>query len=123
MSNPLHKALQEIAVLLEQNAELKRDADLTRINIAAQMGLDPITVFTEDFAPGKGRLTLVCYGQAWCCQWNAMSDRAMRQFIIDCDPEYISGGLLQYRTHNKKDKAYLLRIVTAVRNHMKESNG
>src|SRR5690606_8657631 len=45
------------------------------LRIPAQPGLDPIVVYFEDYAPGRGRITVACYGDAWTAAWGAMGDR------------------------------------------------
>ncbi|ENA1584359.1 hypothetical protein ABFW48_003508, partial [Salmonella enterica] len=34
--------------------------------------LDPVRVMIENYEPGKGRVTITCYGKAWTAAWFAM---------------------------------------------------
>lgn len=68
------------------------------INIPAQKGLDPITVFLKDYEPGRGEITITCYGDAfggsWTNFWGAMGkDRGIREFFLSCDNGYLLSKL------------------------------
>ena len=53
-------------------------------------GLDPITVFLEDFAPGQGQITIVCWGEAWTHYWGAMGEKNdLMKFVSKCDNGYL----------------------------------
>lgn len=54
---------------------------------------DPVTVHLENYAPGKGGITIECYGKAWSSKWPAMSGRRIEQFFVDCDEHYLAGNL------------------------------
>ncbi|CAM2804365.1 hypothetical protein [Vibrio diazotrophicus] len=56
-------------------------------------GMDPITVHLENYAPGKGGITIECYGEVWSSKWPAMSGRRIEQFFVDCDEHYLAGKL------------------------------
>jgi len=55
--------------------------------------LDLITVFLEDFEPGKGKITIVCFGKAWTAYWGGMSGETVAEFFCSCDTSYLSGCL------------------------------
>ncbi len=80
--------------------------------------LDRIKVVTEDFAPGKGQITIICYGRAWTSYWGGMGDGDVTQFVISMDAEYIAENLLRgmqepLKRYVKNETAYLVRIVKA----------
>lgn len=78
--------------------------------------LDPIVSVWLNDGGGKGRVILQCYGDAWTAYWGAMGLRTLEEFFIYCDVEYLTA---RFRP-KKKDDAYLKRIVTAVRESMKQ---
>ena len=91
--------------------------------------LDPIAVYMNDIAPGRGELTVTCYGLAWTCYWGGMGeDRTVRQFVAGTGPDYIAGCLIcgrdqfsaNQRTH-KREVEYLTRIAEAVINAAKDA--
>jgi hypothetical protein len=55
--------------------------------------LDPISVFLEDFEPGKGKITIECYGKSWSSYWGGMGSRTISQFFCSCDNSYLSSNL------------------------------
>lgn len=70
---------------------MKVEAALTkRLVISEVPNLDPITVYMEDYEPGKGKITVECYGQSWSAYWGGMSGRTVGEFFCSCDEGYIS---------------------------------
>jgi len=79
--------------------------------------LDPITVFLQDLGPGRGRITVECYGSAWSAYFGAMgSATGIQGFVRDAGEDYLVNKFhaptLKAR---KRDEAYLKRILTAVK--------
>ena len=56
-------------------------------------GLDPITVFLEDFEPRKGKITIECYGKSCSAYWGGMGGRTIAEFFASCDNDYLAGNL------------------------------
>lgn len=65
----------------------------TKLYIVGVSNLDPITVFLEDLEPGKGKITITCFGESWTAQWGAMREgltvaqfasRQSLDYIISC---------------------------------------
>ncbi|MBJ2139861.1 hypothetical protein JC796_03885 [Delftia acidovorans] len=54
---------------------------------------DPIRVTLDDIEPGRGRITVECYGRAWASYWGAMGDQGIAQFFASCDNHYLIGNL------------------------------
>lgn len=86
------------------------------IRIPARNNLDPISVFVQDQAWGRGRIVVTCYGNAWQGFWGAMGDRSVMQFVAQCDPDYVAGSLLQGRQTRiaKHERDYTTRIAAEV---------
>lgn len=57
--------------------------------------LDPVTIYLENFEPGRGRITITCFRKSW----SAMSGRTVEQFFVSCDDEYLAGNLSTCRSH------------------------
>lgn len=85
--------------------------------IPASNGLDEIHGFWMDVAPGKGYVTIICYGQAWTSYFGGMGDRTIREFFAECDTGYMvtKMGITPHLKQRKCDHAYLGRIIDAVR--------
>lgn len=88
-------------------------ADVLRIDQPGHR-LDPIIVYFEDMAPGRGRITIACYGDAWTGAWGAMGKRTVRQFVAGVDPGYLSGSLLELRKASNSFRGYTERVAAAV---------
>lgn len=56
-------------------------------------GLDPITVFLEDYEPRKGKITINCYDKSWNSFWGGMGDRTIAEFFVSCDNHYLAKNL------------------------------
>ncbi|MGV2703469.1 UNVERIFIED_CONTAM: hypothetical protein MT382_08670 [Aeromonas salmonicida] len=61
--------------------------------------LDPVTIYLENFEPGRGRITITCFRKSWSASWSAMSGRTVEQFFVSCDDEYLAGNLSSCRSH------------------------
>ncbi|SEG21677.1 hypothetical protein [Marinobacterium lutimaris] len=55
--------------------------------------LDPISVIIENHEPGKGKIIIECYGDAWSSYWGAMSGQSIEQFFLRCDEHYLANKL------------------------------
>lgn len=82
--------------------------------------LDPIRVFIQDLAPGRGRIVIECFGESWSAFWPAMGkDATVAAFFIISPTDYLVDNLLRHqgavavRTFRKRD--YLTRIIEAVK--------
>lgn len=86
------------------------------IRIPARNKLDPISVFVQDQAWGRGRIVVTCYGNAWQGFWGAMGDRTVMQFVAQCDADYVAGNMISGRQTRmtKAERAYTQRIATEV---------
>lgn len=72
------------------------EATVRQIKLTDIMGshsLDPIDIIVEDFEPGKGRITIRCWGSAWTSFWGAMGRFSTEEFFLSCDEHYLAGCL------------------------------
>jgi len=78
--------------------------------------LDPIRVITENLSPGQGRIIIVCYDASWVGYWGAMGDTTIEEFFVSCDSGYLAKnlGCASSLRKLKSDSAYLIRIIIAV---------
>lgn len=102
---------------------------LTVINIprqrydaaAGKLDLDPVTAFLEDFEPGRGQLTLVCWGRAWTHFWGAMGNGAtVAEFCSKASTGYIAGKLMlpydvMLKRAEPREERWLTQIVEALK--------
>lgn len=63
----------------------------TKLLISEVVNLDPITVFLEDYEPGKGKITVSCWGKSWTAYWGGMSGDDVATFFCRVDTHYIIG--------------------------------
>ncbi len=70
--------------------ELKK---VDTLRITEVRGLDPITVMLENFEPGKGKITIECFGESWSASWGAMSGDTVQQFVCRTDDHYLAKNL------------------------------
>jgi hypothetical protein len=92
---------------------------------AGRMELDPVTAFLEDFEPGRGQLTLVCWGRSWTHFWGAMGDGAtLREFLISASTGYIVHKLMLprdvlLRRAEQREERWLSQIVEALKEQLR----
>ena len=67
-------------------------SSVTKLVITGATNLDPITVFLEDLAPCKGKITVSCWGKCWTAYWGGMWDGlSIGQFFCELNTSYIIG--------------------------------
>jgi hypothetical protein len=67
-------------------------ATVTKLVITGAPSLDPITVFLEDLAPCKGKITVSCYDKSWHAYWGGMWEGLnIGQFFCELNTAYIIG--------------------------------
>lgn len=65
---------------------------VTKLVITGAPNLDTITVFLEDLAPCKGKITVSCWGKSWTAYWGGMWDGlSIAQFFCKLNTGYIIG--------------------------------
>lgn len=86
--------------------------------------LDAITVITEAWRPGAGRITLVCYGRAWTGSWGAMGDNTVLEFVAAANADYVADNMewgqpILMKQYRAREREYLLRIIRAVQEFLR----
>ncbi len=67
-------------------------SSVTKLVITGAPNLDPITVFLEDLASCKGKITVSCWGKSWTAYWGAMwHGLSVGQFFCELNSAYIIG--------------------------------
>lgn len=67
---------------------------ITKLKISGVPRLDPVSVFIEDFEPGRGEITIKCYDRSWTAYWGSMGrGNSVAQFLQRVTPEYAAGCL------------------------------
>lgn len=91
---------------------------VTALEITGAPSLDPIRVILQEYGPGQGRIIIECFGEAWGNYWGAMGQQ-LAEFVAGCEGDYVVNRLASGR-RNKKDTAYLTRIVAAVQKGLRQ---
>jgi hypothetical protein len=67
---------------------------ITKTVISDVPGLDPITIYTENLFPARGKVTIECYSKSWSAYWGNMGkDTALAEFFCSVSADYIVGCL------------------------------
>lgn len=77
-------------------------------------GLDTIHVFWQNVEPGKGYVTIICYGSAWTAYFGGMSGKTIQQFFASVDVSYLVNKMGITSTFKAGRDAYLGKIIKAV---------
>lgn len=102
---------------------LVKVSKVSALEITEAPNLDPIRVYVENYAPGKGRITISCYTRAWVGYWGAMGNGAtIQEFFLRCDPDYLAGNMLcgSGLQQAERHRTYLKRIIVAVQDAFRE---
>ena len=85
--------------------------------------LDGITVYFHNYEMGRGMVTVVCYGCAWNAYFNGLLHRSIQEFFAEADVYYLADKMIctQWFKDVKRLHRYLMTILTAVQNALKES--
>ena len=94
---------------------------VSAMEIIGHPGLDRITVFWQDFNQGQGQVTILCYGHAWTCYWEAMGKETVREFFLCCGNDYLVPKLAitQHHTPKKNEEKYLGQIIDAIKKELR----
>lgn len=85
------------------------------------LGLDPVFVYVEQYKPTAGRIIVQCYAQAWTAYWGAHGNDGLESFFASCNNEYLADNLLwgwggaMLKNREKSNRAYLIRIIEAIK--------
>ncbi|WP_314402367.1 hypothetical protein [Stenotrophomonas rhizophila] len=107
---------QHLASSVAQGMDLRQPPpSLTRYRIEDAPGLDPVTVYVENYEPGKGRMVVTCYASAWTAFWGAMGDdTTLEQFVASCSPEYVADNMVWGADTKKSTRAHADKVAAAV---------
>jgi hypothetical protein len=88
-------------------------------------GLDHIIVYWHDVAPGKGHVTIICWGCAWTSYFGGMGKHNIQSFFASADVGYLVGkmGSTQWLKASKKHDLYLGKVIGAVQASIKAAGG
>ncbi len=105
-----------LAAAPAQGTDLAQPApSVIRYRIEDAPGLDPVTVYVENYEPGKGRMVVTCYASAWTAFWGAMgADTTLEQFVASCSPEYVADNMVWGADTKKSTKGYADKVAAAV---------
>lgn len=87
--------------------------------------LDPVTAFLQDFEPGRGQLTLVCWGRAWSHFWGAMGNgSSLQDFLARASTGYVVGKLMlpydvMLKRAELREERWLTQIVEALKDEIR----
>lgn len=99
-----------------QGIDLAQPApSVTRYRIEDAPGLDPVTVYVENYEPGKGRMVVTCYASAWTAFWGAMGeDTTLEQFVASCSPDYVADNMVWGADTMKSTRGHADKVAAAV---------
>lgn len=55
--------------------------------------LDPVRVMIENIEPGRGLITITCFGKSWNAGWGSMGGGTVQDFIKRVSNDYLIGCL------------------------------
>lgn len=61
-----------------------------QLTITGVQHLDPIRVMIEDLGPRCGRITIICWDDAWTNTWNGLGSDTMAEFFSRVDTDYLA---------------------------------
>ena len=82
--------------------------------------LDSIRVYWHNIEPGKGYVTITCYGCAWNSWFGAMPANTIQEFFKRANTDYLVNklGVTQWLKQSKRHGTYLARIIEAVKQEL-----
>jgi hypothetical protein len=87
------------------------------LDIPGTPSLDRIEVFWRNYEPGRGSVTITCYGSAWTAYFGAMGEFTIQQFFSCAGTDYLVNklGITPQLKQRKTDHDYLAKIIDAVK--------
>jgi hypothetical protein len=77
---------------------------VTKIVINDIQGLDPISLYLEDYAPGAGKVIITCWSDSWSYYWGHMGEKNnLAKFLCKCSNDYLTSKLLNGRSDEEPD--------------------
>lgn len=83
----------------------------------ATVELDEVVAYWRNVGPGKGFVTLTCWGNAWTAYFGGMGDQTIQPFFYDASTSYLVHklGVTPHLKQTKRDHAYLSRVIEAAK--------
>lgn len=97
-----------------------RDVAVQAFTVEDVQGVDPLLVVLQDDGPGKGRLLVECFGEAWSCYWGGMGNLTVAQFVADAGMDYLEGKMQSPFENRRRRSQYLRKVLAAVQEGIKE---
>ncbi len=99
--------------------------DVQAFRIPPAGALDGIDVIWRNDEPGRGSVTITCWGSAWTCYFGGMCGETIQQFFARADTSYLVSklGITPHLKGTKKDQQYLARVIDAVKTAMSGAGG
>jgi len=69
---------------------------IQKILITKVDGLDPISVYLEDIAPGQGKVVIECYCESWCGYWGGIGEQNIIEFLLRANNDYLINRISLY---------------------------
>lgn len=82
--------------------------------------LDTVQVYWRNIGPGKGEVTVTCWGSAWTCYFGGMGDKTIQEFVRSCDIGYLVSklGYTKWLKQRKTHDQYLGRVISAIKGYL-----
>lgn len=79
--------------------------------------LDEIRVYFENTEPGKGYITVICWGNAWTTYFGSMGKSSLQEFVARVDTCYLVNrmGITPHLKQRKVDHSYLASVIEAIK--------
>lgn len=82
-----------------------------KILLTGAKGLDPISLFIEDFEPGRGQITINCYNKSWTSYWGGCGKDGVLSFFLSCDKYYLTKNFMSHEERSEPDIAKTIKLV------------
>jgi len=84
---------------------------------------DQVVVYWRDFEPGKGELTITCWGSAWTSYFGGMAGESIQTFFQRADTSYLANklGSSEVLKKGRKEERYLTRVIEVIKGHLREA--
>ncbi|MEN6549987.1 MAG: hypothetical protein ABFE07_28420 [Armatimonadia bacterium] len=98
-----------------------RNVTVQAFTVEDVKGLDPLLVVLQDDGPGKGRLLVECFGEAWSNYWGAMGENTtVASFVLEAGIDYLESKMQSPFENRRKRSQYLRKILGAVQDALRQ---
>lgn len=98
---------------------MKKEIQVTAIEITDAPALDPIRVIFQDMGPNQGRVIIECYGKAWANYWGSIGSGGIGAFFRSCNVCYLLDKFIRPK-ETKSEREYLRKIISAIQKELLE---